>query len=86
MEVVERTLQDLADAYAVPIAASHGVLDDSGDQLPPCLCFDVQGQSEPYCLEFTARQLAAMASARHLADRRAVEHMSREKLQALISY
>ena len=28
MEVVERTFYDLAEEYAVPIAASHWVLDD----------------------------------------------------------
>jgi hypothetical protein len=83
MDVVERTFQDLADEYAVTIAASHWVLDDSGDQRPQCLCFYVQGHGEPYCLEFTARQLAAMASAHHLADRSTVEHMIRETMQAL---
>ena len=86
MDVVERTFQDLADEYAVPIAASHWVLDDSGDQLPQCFCFYVQGHGDPYRLEFTAPQLAAMANAHHLADRSAVEHLIREKIQALINY
>jgi hypothetical protein len=85
MEVVERTFQDLADEYAVTIAESHWVLDDTGDQLPQCFCFYVQGHGDPYCLEFTARQLAAIASAHHLADRSTVEHMIREKIQALVT-
>jgi hypothetical protein len=84
MEVVERTFYDLADEYAVPIAESHWVLDDTGDQLPQALCFYVQGDGDPYCLEFTARQLAAVAAAHHGADRRTVESLMREKIQALI--
>jgi hypothetical protein len=83
MDVVERTFYDLADAYAVPIAETHWVLDDSGDQLPQALCFYVQDQGDPYCLEFTPRQLAAVA-AHQGADRRTVESLMREKLQALI--
>jgi hypothetical protein len=83
MEVVERTFYDLADEYAVPIAESHWVLDHTDDQLPQALCFYVQGQGDPYCLEFTARQLAAVAAARDGADRSDVESLVREKLQAL---
>ena len=83
MEVVERTLYDLADEYAVPIAETHWVLDDSGDQLPQALCFYVQSDGDPYCLEFTARQLAAVA-AYQSADQRHVETLVREKLQALV--
>jgi hypothetical protein len=83
MEVVERTFYDLAEAYAVPIAASHWVLDDTDEQCPQALCFSVQGHGDPYCLEFTARQLAAVAAARHGADRSHVESLMREKIQAL---
>ena len=83
MDVVERTFHDLADAYAVTIAESHWVLDDSDDQLPPSLCFYVQGDGDPYCLEFTACQLAAMADVHQVADRSTVEQMVREKIQAL---
>jgi hypothetical protein len=83
MDVVERTFQDLADAYAVPIAESHWVLDDTDDQLPHALCFYVQGYGDPYGLEFTARQLVAMAQAHQVADRSTVETMIREKIQAL---
>jgi hypothetical protein len=83
MEVVERTLYDLADAYAVPIAESHWVLDDSGDQCPQALCFYVQSHGDPYCLEFTPRQLAAVAAAHHGADHSTVESLMREKIQAL---
>jgi hypothetical protein len=61
MEVVERTFYDLAEEYAVPIATSHWVLDDTGDQLPQALCFYVQGDGDPYCLEFTVRQLAVIS-------------------------
>jgi hypothetical protein len=85
MDVVERTFQDLADEYAVTIAESHWVLDDTGDQLPQCFCFYVQGHGDPYCLEFTARQLAAIACAHHVADHRTVENMIREKIQALVN-
>jgi hypothetical protein len=63
MDVVECTFYDLVDAYAVPIAESHWVLDDTNEQLPQALCFYVQGHGDPYCLEFTARQLAAVADA-----------------------
>jgi hypothetical protein len=83
MEVVERTFYDLAEEYAVPLAASHWVLDDTGDQLPQALCFYVQGDGDPYCLEFTVRQLAAVA-AHQGADRSHVESLMREKIQALI--
>ncbi len=83
MEVVERTFYDLADEYAVPIAETHWVLDDSGDQLPQALCFYVQGDGDPYCLEFTPHQLVAMAATQQGADRGTVEEMVREKLQAL---
>ena len=83
MEVVERAFYDLADAYAVPIAETYWVRDESGDQLPQALCFYVHGQGDPYCLEFTARQLAAVAYARDGADRSDVESLVREKLQAL---
>jgi hypothetical protein len=82
MDVVERTLYDLADAYAVPIAESHWVLDGTDDQRPQVLCFYVQGYGDPYCLEFTPHQLVAMA-AQQSADRGIVEEMVREKLQAL---
>ena len=82
MDVVERTLYDLADEYAVPIVETHWVLDDSGDQLPQALCFYVHGDGDPYCLEFTAYQLVAMA-AHQGADGGTVEHLVREKLQAL---
>ncbi len=82
MDLVERTLYDLADEYAVPIAESHWVLDGTDDQLPQALCFYVQGDGDPYCLEFTARQLVAMA-AQQDADRSTVGAMVREKLQAL---
>jgi hypothetical protein len=84
MEVVERTFYDLADEYAVPIAESHWVLDDTGDQRPHALCFYVQGHGDPYCLEFTARQLAAVAAAHQGADRRTVENLMRAKIQTLI--
>ena len=80
MDVVERTFYDLADEYAVPIAESHWVLDDTGDQLPQSFCFYVQGHGDPYCLEFTARQLAAMVDAQHDADRSTVESLIREKI------
>jgi hypothetical protein len=83
LEVVERTFHDLADEYAVPIAESHWVLDDTDDQLPQALCFYVQGYGDPYCLEFTARQLAAVADAHYGADRRTVDSLIREKIQAL---
>jgi hypothetical protein len=83
MEVVERTFQDLADAYAVSIAESHWVLDDTDDQRPQALCFYVQGYGDPYCLEFTAHQLVAMAQSHQVADRSTVETMMREKIQAL---
>jgi hypothetical protein len=83
MDVVERTFHDLADEYAVPIAESHWVLDDTDDQLPQALCFYVQGLGDPYCLEFTARQLAAVAAACDGADHSDVESLVREKLQAL---
>jgi hypothetical protein len=82
MEVVERTLHDLADAYAVPIATSHWVLDDTDEQCPQALCFYVQGHGDPYCLEFTARQLVAMAAPQG-ADRNHVENLMRETLHAL---
>jgi hypothetical protein len=82
MDVVERTLHDLADAYAVPIASSHWVLDDSDGQRPQALCFYVEGDGDPYGLEFTAYQLAAMA-AHQGADGGTVENLVREKLQAL---
>jgi hypothetical protein len=82
MDVVERTLHDLADAYAVPIASSHWVLDDSDDQRPQALYFYVEGDGDPYCLEFTAYQLVAMA-AHQGADGGTVENLVREKLQAL---
>jgi hypothetical protein len=72
MDVVERTLYDVADAYAVPIAESHWVLDDTDEQGPQALCFYVQGHGDPYCLEFTPRQLVAVA-AQQGADRRHVE-------------
>jgi hypothetical protein len=83
MDVVERTFHDLADEYAVPIAASHWVLDDTGDQLPQAFCFYVQGHGDPYCLEFTSRQLAAMADAHQGDDRSTVESLIRETIQAL---
>jgi hypothetical protein len=81
MDVVERTFQDLADEYAVPIAASHWVLDDTGDQLPQAFYFYVQGRGDPHCLEFTARPLAAMADAQHSADHSTVERLIREKFK-----
>jgi hypothetical protein len=84
IDVVERTFYDLADEYAVPIAETHWVLADSGDQLPHVLYFYVHGQGDPYCLEFTARQLAAVAAAHQGADRRTVESLMREKIQALV--
>jgi hypothetical protein len=84
MDVVERTFHDLADEYAVTIAESHWVLDDTGAQLPQSFCFYVQGYGDPYCLEFTARQLAAMADTHHGADRSTVESLIREKIQTLI--
>ena len=74
MDVVERTFYDLADEYAVLIAETHWVLDDSGDQLPQALCFYVQGHGDLYCLEFTARQLVAVA-AHQGADRSDVEDL-----------
>ncbi len=83
MDMVERTFYNLADAYAVPIAETHWVLDDSGDQLPQALCFYVQGHGDPYCLEFTPRQLAAVAAAQQGADCSDVESLVREKLQTL---
>jgi hypothetical protein len=46
MEVVERAFYDLAEAYAVPIAASHWVLDDTDEQCPQAWCFSVQGHSD----------------------------------------
>jgi hypothetical protein len=82
MEVVERTFYDLAEEYTVPIAASHWVLDDTDEQCPQALCFSVQGDGDPYCLEFTARQLIAMA-AHQSADHSHIENLVREKLQAL---
>jgi hypothetical protein len=82
MDAVERTLYDLADAYAVPIAESHWVLDETDEQCPQALCFYVQGYGDPYCLEFTPRQLVALA-AQQGADRRDTEEVVREKLQAL---
>ena len=84
MDVVERTFHDLADHYGVTIAASHWVLDDSDDQCPQSLCFYVQGDGYPYCLEFMAYQLAVLADAHQGADRRTVEQLIREKIQALI--
>jgi hypothetical protein len=81
MEVVERAFYDVADAYAVPIAEFHWVLDDTDDQLPQALCFYVQGHGDPYCLEFTARQLAAVAYVRDGADRSDVESLVREKIK-----
>ena len=82
MDVVERTLYDVADAYAVAIAESHWVLDGTDEQGPQALCFYVEGDGDPYCLEFTAYQLVAMA-AHQGADGGTVEHLVREKLQAL---
>jgi hypothetical protein len=84
LDVVERTFYALADEYAVPIAETHWVLDDTGDQRPQALCFYVQGHGDPYCLEFTARQLVAMAAAHHSADHSTVESLMREKIQALV--
>jgi hypothetical protein len=83
MEVIERALHDLAEDYAVPIAESHWVLDGTDDQVPHCLCFYVQGDGDPYCLEFTAGQLVTMAHAHQSADRSTVETLMREKIQAL---
>ena len=82
MDVIERTLHDVADAYAVPIASSHWVLDDSDDQCPQALCFYVEGNGDPYCLEFTAYQLVAVATHQG-ADCSTVENLVREKVQAL---
>ena len=83
MDVVERTLQNLADEYAVTIAEYHWGLDESGAELPQRLCFYVQGHGDPYGLEFPARQLAALADARSLADRATVEHTIRETMRSL---
>jgi hypothetical protein len=83
MDVVERTFQDLADAYLLTITESHWVLDESSQQLPQRFCFYVQGHGEPYCLEFPARQLAALAQAQAVADRRTVEQTIRDTMQAL---
>jgi hypothetical protein len=83
MDVVERTFHDLADHYGVTIAESHWVLDATGDQFPQALCFYVHGDGDPYCLEFTPRQLVAMAAVHQGPDRSDIEDLVREKLQAL---
>jgi hypothetical protein len=44
----------------------------------------VEGDGDPYCLEFTPYQLVAMAQFHQVADRYAVESLMREKIQALI--
>jgi hypothetical protein len=83
MDFVERTFQDLADEYLLTIAESHWVLDESSQQLPQRFCFYVQGHGEPYCLEFPARQLAAVAQAQAVAERRTVAQMIRDTVHAL---
>src|SRR5262245_57383928 len=83
MGMVERTFHELAGEYAVPIAELHWVLDGTDEQCPYALCFYLQGDGGPYSLEFTARQLVAVA-AHQGADRSHVESLVREKLQALM--
>jgi hypothetical protein len=83
MEFVERTFQDLADEYLLTIAEYHWVLDESSDQLPQRFCFYIQGHGDPYCLEFPARQLATLAHAQAVADRRTVEQTIRDTMQSL---
>ena len=83
MDFVERTFQDLADEYLLTIAEYHWVLDESSQQLPQRFCFYVQGHGDPYCLEFPVRQLAAVAQAQAVADRRTVEQTIRDTMHAL---